>query len=159
LPDRFARAYEFEHVLCDYVCTDDDLYYFDSYTTYDTQTFSCAFNWRRGDKGGRTLLAVSDEEGNVSLLDTRGGHRGEQGIVLAHLSLLNADPPPRTKKKKKKKKTEQGRVPWQAHTNAIFDVAWSCDDQRLATASGDQVSEYMRFLPTENRVTADCQGV
>ena len=29
---------------------------------------------------------------------------------------------------------------WQAHQNAIFDVAWRCDDRKLVTTSGDQTA-------------------
>jgi WD40 repeat protein len=29
-------------------------------------------------------------------------------------------------------------VQWAAHANAVFDVAWRCDERRLLTASGDQ---------------------
>ena len=70
-------------------------------------------------KFGRTpsrghLLAVADEEGFVSLVDTSKplpASKSEPFAPLEH---------------------------WELHRNAIFDVEWSHDDTILTTASGDQ---------------------
>ncbi|CAN1321964.1 Denticleless protein homolog [Linum perenne] len=56
------------------------------------------------------ILAVSDEDGYLSLFDTR-----------------------------RKVGTEKARIiEWEAHQNAIFDVHWIKDDTNILTASGDQ---------------------
>ncbi|BGP16592.1 hypothetical protein JCM10213_000494 [Rhodosporidiobolus nylandii] len=63
-------------------------------------------------QGGKKLCAVADEEGMVSFLSAEEG-RWTRGPT---------------------------RHSFQAHDNAIFDLAWSGDDQFLATASGDQTT-------------------
>eukprot|EP00884_Botryococcus_braunii_P004829 jgi/Botrbrau1/14347/Bobra.0014s0004.1 len=60
-------------------------------------------------------LAIGDEEGFVSILNTFAP-------LPASLSSLDRRP----------------SAQWLAHNNAIFDVAWSQDDTRMLTASGDQ---------------------
>ncbi|GBG79386.1 hypothetical protein CBR_g29535 [Chara braunii] len=68
-------------------------------------------------KQGGALLAVADEEGFVSIHDTRrrfpfvNETRGKDDVKVAQ---------------------------WIAHNNAIFDVAWTRADTVLLTASGDQ---------------------
>ncbi|XP_028398798.1 denticleless protein homolog B-like isoform X3 [Dendronephthya gigantea] len=57
------------------------------------------------------MLALADEEGGVCLYDVR-----KQG--------------PSAKLKG-----------WVAHSNAIFDIAWVCDEPKLVTASGDQTAQ------------------
>ncbi|XP_010248601.1 PREDICTED: denticleless protein homolog isoform X1 [Nelumbo nucifera] len=64
------------------------------------------------------LLAVSDEDGYVSIYDT---HRKLPSLTSCR---ENAD---------------EARVcDWVAHSNAIFDVRWVKDDSLIMTASGDQ---------------------
>lgn len=53
------------------------------------------------------LLAAADEDGVVSVIDTRAGG------------------------------CRQLPTKWLAHRNAIFDVVWTYDDQRVVTAAGD----------------------
>ena len=59
-------------------------------------------------------LAIADEEGMVTIVNAAGKLPG-----------LDIDPDFRP-------------FQWTAHDNAIFDVAWCHDDQRMLTASGDQ---------------------
>ncbi|XP_072980083.1 uncharacterized protein [Typha angustifolia] len=64
------------------------------------------------------LLAVSDEDGYVSLFDTRNSIPS-----YAHCQ----------------EKSAEARVcDWVAHNNAIFDLCWIKDDKEILTASGDQ---------------------
>uniref|UniRef100_A0A7N0VME9 Denticleless protein-like protein n=1 Tax=Kalanchoe fedtschenkoi TaxID=63787 RepID=A0A7N0VME9_KALFE len=64
------------------------------------------------------LLAVSDEDGFVSLLDTR--------IHLPHPASHHQN-------------AEKGRISeWVAHNNSIFDVCWIKEDTQILTGSGDQ---------------------
>ncbi|KAL0019055.1 hypothetical protein WJX79_000368 [Trebouxia sp. C0005] len=62
----------------------------------------------------RKYLAVADEEGYVSILDT-------SAALPRGLHDENGTP-----------------AQWLAHHNAIFDLAWCKDDTRILTASGDQ---------------------
>eukprot|EP00250_Pteridium_aquilinum_P025937 c31928_g1_i1 orf=3-488(-) len=64
------------------------------------------------------LLAVSDEEGFVSIFDT----------FRKLPSSLNA--PLLTGSARKEL--------WLAHSNAVFDICWVQDDRHMLTASGDQ---------------------
>ncbi|KXS21639.1 WD40 repeat-like protein [Gonapodya prolifera JEL478] len=68
-----------------------------------------ACSYANGARGGK-LLAVVDEGGSVHLVDTSSADMSNQK-------------PLRT---------------WTAHQNAIFDVAWTSDDSKIVTASGDQ---------------------
>ncbi|GMH06775.1 hypothetical protein Nepgr_008615 [Nepenthes gracilis] len=64
------------------------------------------------------ILAVSDEDGYVSLFDTR-----------SKLSSFRTC----------QEKAEKARVSdWSAHQNAVFDICWIKDDAQILTASGDQ---------------------
>ncbi|CAI0456235.1 unnamed protein product, partial [Linum tenue] len=64
------------------------------------------------------ILAVSDEEGYLSLFDSR------RKLSSATTRLEN---------------TGKARITeWVAHQNAIFDIRWIKDDARILTASGDQ---------------------
>ncbi|KAL5572777.1 hypothetical protein UlMin_022374 [Ulmus minor] len=64
------------------------------------------------------ILAVSDEDGYVSLFDTRSQ------FPSSSCPQENAD---------------KARVSeWIAHNNAVFDVCWIKDDSQILTASGDQ---------------------
>ncbi|KAJ4762780.1 transducin family protein / WD-40 repeat family protein [Rhynchospora pubera] len=64
------------------------------------------------------LLAVSDEDGFVSIYDTR-----------RHLPSFTSC----------REKTDQARITeWVAHNNAIFDLCWIKDGTQILTASGDQ---------------------
>ncbi|MCL7047661.1 hypothetical protein MKW94_012973 [Papaver nudicaule] len=68
--------------------------------------------------GNSHLLAVTDEDGFVSLFDTR----------RRLPSFTNC-----------RDKAVEARVcEWEAHDNAIFDLCWTKDDTHLLTASGDQ---------------------
>ncbi|OVA19893.1 WD40 repeat [Macleaya cordata] len=64
------------------------------------------------------FLAVSDEDGYVSLYDTRR--------KLPSLTTC------------REKAVEARYCEWVAHNNAIFDVCWIKDDTHILTASGDQ---------------------
>ncbi|GAA6052878.1 hypothetical protein JCM3770_004389 [Rhodotorula araucariae] len=70
--------------------------------------FALAFS-HAAKEGRRKVVAVSDEEGTVSFLN------GDENQWTAGPS----------------------RHSFRAHDNAVFDIAWSMDDQLLATASGD----------------------
>ncbi|KAF3323229.1 denticleless protein [Carex littledalei] len=64
------------------------------------------------------LLAVSDEDGFVSLYDTR-----------RHLPSFTSY----------REKTDKAKISeWVAHNNAIFDLCWIKDGTQILTASGDQ---------------------
>ncbi|KAJ3697811.1 hypothetical protein LUZ61_001516 [Rhynchospora tenuis] len=64
------------------------------------------------------LLAVSDEDGFVSIYDT---HRNLPSFTSC------------------REKTDQARITeWVAHNNAIFDLCWIKDGTQILTASGDQ---------------------
>ncbi|KAG0603589.1 hypothetical protein M758_10G105300 [Ceratodon purpureus] len=69
-------------------------------------------------KGDGHLLAVADEEGFVSIFNTR--------LALPTFMTTQFN----TEKSKWKS--------WMAHTNAIFDICWIQEDTRMLTASGDQ---------------------
>lgn len=64
-----------------------------------------------------SLVAIGDEEGRVRLLDSSSSARFDK----IHLC-------------------------FQAHSNAIIDMAFSEDDQRLATASGDQTGKVIDMM-------------
>ncbi|ROV94073.1 hypothetical protein VMCG_08216 [Cytospora schulzeri] len=64
-----------------------------------------------------SLVAIGDEEGRVRLLDSSSNARFDK----IHLC-------------------------FQAHSNAIIDMAFSEDDQRLATASGDQTGKVIDMM-------------
>lgn len=69
-------------------------------------------------KGDGHLLAVADEEGYISIFNTR--------LALPTFMTTQFN-------------TEKSRwKSWVAHSNAIFDVCWIQDDTRMLTASGDQ---------------------
>ncbi|KAJ3052975.1 hypothetical protein HK097_005284 [Rhizophlyctis rosea] len=59
------------------------------------------------------FLAIADEDGAVGLIDGKHDNTWEEG---------------------------HKRVEWNAHENAIFDIAWTADDTHLVTASGDQTA-------------------
>ena len=61
--------------------------------------------------GYEHIVAVSDEEGLVTVLDTNRSRQSQAA---------------------------EGRRDWRAHYNAIFALAWVPGQQRLLTASGDQ---------------------
>ena len=67
------------------------------------------------------LLAVADENGIVSIVDTDCAtttvQRGSVDVMIASPSAH--------------------KCRWTAHCNAVFDIAWSRDDSALLTASGD----------------------
>ncbi|CAG8491083.1 5555_t:CDS:2 [Ambispora leptoticha] len=93
----------------DFVSTDNDVYHFYG---QDRQIapFACSFSHGIGNIDGR-FLAVADEEGVISLMDTRFDNRIEMA---------------------------RPRIQFQAHENAVFEVQWNYDDTSLITASGDQ---------------------
>ncbi|KAG9284317.1 hypothetical protein G9A89_007472 [Geosiphon pyriformis] len=91
----------------DFISTENDVYRFYGENRY-VAPFACTFT--HSVKDG-SLLAVADEEGTISLIDSRWDNRIEM---------------------------EQSRTRFNAHNNAIFDIQWSLDDRTLATASGDQ---------------------
>ncbi|KAI3985633.1 hypothetical protein MKX01_033916, partial [Papaver californicum] len=119
--------------------------------------------------GNSHLLAVTDEDGFVSLFDTRRrlasftNCREKAGSIIVSLwvclyvaNILGAFVC--------LLKLEFGccsmcvsveaRVcQWEAHDNAIFDLCWTKDDTRLLTASGDQ---HIKIWNVEERV---CVGV
>ncbi|XP_059451950.1 uncharacterized protein LOC132182663 [Corylus avellana] len=64
------------------------------------------------------ILAVSDEDGYVSLFDTRRKFQSSAS---------------------QRENAEKARVcDWVAHHNAVFDLCWTKDDTQILTASGDQ---------------------
>ncbi|KAI4387740.1 hypothetical protein MLD38_000146 [Melastoma candidum] len=74
------------------------------------------------------ILAVSDEDGYLSLFDMR---------KKLHASVSHQD------------NADQARVAeWVAHQNAIFDISWIKDDANMLTASGDQM---IRVWDVENK--------
>uniref|UniRef100_A0ACD5X5X3 Uncharacterized protein n=1 Tax=Avena sativa TaxID=4498 RepID=A0ACD5X5X3_AVESA len=79
------------------------------------------------------LLAVADEDGYVSLYDTR------RRLPSRSSSL--------------EKSAETRLSDWVAHNNAIFDVCWIKDGSQLLTASGDQT---VKIWSVENK---KCLGV
>ena len=107
---------------------------------------------RTGDTGraGKQLLAVVDEDGMITLLPPdwtrntvvgtvskrhKGGWLTAPAPAPAHTSKPR---PPRVCHLPSKTDGMQQQTQWQGHMNAIFDVAWRCDDRRIVTASGDQ---------------------
>ncbi|GAA5948118.1 hypothetical protein JCM3765_007118 [Sporobolomyces pararoseus] len=84
--------------------------------------FAFAFS-RNAKAGGKQVAAVADEEGTVSFLS------GENDEWY----------------------TGPTRDSFRAHSNAIFDLSWSRDDQLVATASGDQ-SVRIHDVETKNCV-------
>ncbi|TPX38288.1 hypothetical protein SmJEL517_g00076 [Synchytrium microbalum] len=92
-----------------FVSTEHDRYQMVSPQDLVIPPFACSFSNVTND--GK-LLAVADEDGVVTFLDTMVDTRAplEESI----------------------------KMEWTAHENAIFEVAWSSDDTRLMTASGDQ---------------------
>ncbi|GAB5592441.1 hypothetical protein Unana1_07341 [Umbelopsis nana] len=80
--------------------------------------FSCEYNHIKRD--GK-LLAVADEDGKISLLET------DKDAYVEH---------------------ETQRTSFYAHKNAVIDVKWSRDDDILLTASGDRTA---RLFDTETQ--------
>eukprot|EP01018_Ginkgo_biloba_P036131 Gb_09523 [translate_table: standard] len=70
--------------------------------------------------GGSHMLAVSDEEGYMSLFNTR---RRLPSSLTCEQNTGDV-------------RTEL----WRAHNNAIFDICWIRDDTRILSASGDQTA-------------------
>ncbi|CAM0135006.1 hypothetical protein VKS41_000419 [Umbelopsis sp. WA50703] len=81
-----------------------------------TPPFSCEYNHVKRD--GK-LLAVADEDGKISILET------DKDAYVEH---------------------ETPRKSFYAHRNAVIDVKWSIDDELLLTASGDRTA---RLFDTE----------
>ncbi|KAL4630562.1 hypothetical protein GN956_G15886 [Arapaima gigas] len=73
--------------------------------------FGCTFSTGKCLFSLVCVLAVSNEEGIVSLYDTA------------------------------KDKNQVLKAEWMAHDNAVFDVAWVPGDSKLVTASGDQMAK------------------
>lgn len=69
---------------------------------------------------GCTLLAIADEEGYISIVDTA------------------APLPPSLHPRDGDAATPAPRAQWLCHANAVFDAAWTRGDTRLLTASGDR---------------------
>ncbi|GAA5925500.1 WD40 repeat domain-containing protein [Sporobolomyces koalae] len=86
--------------------------------------FALAFS-HAAKAGRKQVVAIADEEGTISLI---AGKKSEWY-------------------------TGPNRESFQAHSNAIFDLAWSQDDQTIATASGDQT---VRLHDVETKA---CVGV
>ncbi|SCZ88489.1 BZ3500_MvSof-1268-A1-R1_Chr2-1g04444 [Microbotryum saponariae] len=63
--------------------------------------------------GGKQILAIGDEEGGLTFVDAS---------------------------KQSQWDTDTSRTSFQAHDNAVFDIAWSSDDRTITTASGDQTA-------------------
>ncbi|SCV72018.1 BQ2448_4712 [Microbotryum intermedium] len=63
--------------------------------------------------GGKQMLAIGDEEGGLTFVDAS---------------------------KQSQWDTDSSRTSFQAHDNAVFDIAWSADDRTITTASGDQTA-------------------
>ncbi|XP_021299202.1 denticleless protein homolog [Herrania umbratica] len=81
------------------------------------QTPPLAISFCKASKNSH-IFAVSDEDGYVSLFDSR------KKLSSAASHQENA---------------EKARISdWVAHQNAIFDVCWTKEDTRILTASGDQ---------------------
>ncbi|EAU84535.2 cell division cycle protein cdt2 [Coprinopsis cinerea okayama7 len=77
---------------------------------YLTPPYACAYS-NRSKHGTESLLAVADEEGTVTILNTT--------------KRRDWDDAPPTKK-------------LHSHQNGVFQVKWSEDDETVATCSGDQ---------------------
>ncbi|KDD73535.1 hypothetical protein H632_c2076p0, partial [Helicosporidium sp. ATCC 50920] len=75
--------------------------------------FAAAFN--RVYSGGR-LLAIGDEEGYVTVLNTSTPLPSGTGV----------------------EGESRPAAQWLAHRNAVFDLAWAAADARMLVASGDQ---------------------
>ena len=69
---------------------------------------------------GNKLLAVADEEGAVHIVDAAARLPAQTGTHT-----LDAH-------------DWQPEHQWNAHDNAVFDLAWADGDRRMLTASGDQ---------------------
>ncbi|OZJ03161.1 hypothetical protein BZG36_03893 [Bifiguratus adelaidae] len=105
-----ARAFSLRSYVMDFVSTDKNVYLMtqeDGHQLYEIPPFSCTYS--HSAREGK-LLAVADEGGMISLLDTRRDNTLE---------------------------LERGRETIQAHRNCVFDVRWRKDDRVLLAASGD----------------------
>ncbi|KAF1321459.1 Denticleless protein, partial [Globisporangium splendens] len=79
---------------------------------------------------GAHLLAVVDEEGVVSIIDTSQHGQYSEQPIQPRSSILGMHPLIRPQ-------SAFLCCRWIAHRNAVFDVIWSHDDRQLLTASGD----------------------
>ncbi|WVO13552.1 hypothetical protein L204_101173 [Cryptococcus depauperatus] len=82
-------------------------------------------------RGLRRLIGVAGEEGGVRILDVDEGpgmHREAKGWW------------------------------WRAHGNAVFDMKWSADDNRVLTASGDQTSRLHALTTPTPTLLATLKG-
>ncbi|CED84570.1 mRNA export protein (contains WD40 repeats) [Phaffia rhodozyma] len=84
---------------------------------------TCAFSYN-AKRGGSQILCVGTEEGSVDFLNL--DHSSQWDGERAHRSI-------------------------KVHENAIFDVAWSLDDNRVVTSSGDQTA-YVLDVPTSKPI-------
>lgn len=82
---------------------------FDAYSALGHQTIPFTLKFAR-EPAQSDLLAVADEEGSMTLLRVTAGEHGADAVSQR----------------------------WEAHHNAIFDLAWVASDARLITAGGDQ---------------------
>ncbi|TPX44173.1 hypothetical protein SeLEV6574_g04667 [Synchytrium endobioticum] len=96
-------------LLGNFISTEHDRYQMVSPHDLVVPPFACSY--ANVTKGGK-ILAVADEDGVVTLIDT---------LVDTRAPL-----------------EESIKMEWTAHENAIFDIVWSADDIRVMTASGDQ---------------------
>ncbi|XVF58002.1 hypothetical protein PTKIN_Ptkin07bG0027600 [Pterospermum kingtungense] len=82
-----------------------------------SETLPLAISFCKTSKNSH-IFAVSDEDGYVSLFDSRR----KLSSALSH-----------------QENTEKARISdWVAHQNAIFDLCWIKEDTHILTASGDQ---------------------
>lgn len=88
--------------------------------------------WIGARVGGKQLLAVADEEGSINLIDTDKDNQWDSGPS----PFL---PPHREYTSLMLKLVDASRTTFQAHQNAIFDLAWSNDDGILVRSSPDSL--------------------
>ncbi|RUS20186.1 WD40-repeat-containing domain protein [Endogone sp. FLAS-F59071] len=121
--------------LRDFISTERDVYPIMIEGDYPVLPFGCVYS---NDVNDGKFLAVADEEGTISILNTKLDNSIEWGVVtkayaFRRLWLFLKEKP---------------RDTFHAHDNAIFDIKWKDDDQALLTASGDQTA---RLWDTERR--------
>jgi WD40 repeat protein len=95
----------------------------------------CVVAAKRGGNDGPKILALASESGTIKLIDTRSAstsassHSGS-GSAFASASTSSA---------------VNTTMQFYPHQNAIFDLAWDQADERLLTASGDQLGAVHRL--------------
>ncbi|DAZ98173.1 TPA: hypothetical protein N0F65_005639 [Lagenidium giganteum] len=104
-------------VLESLTCTDDTTYYLENESGQHIPPFQVAY---ASQTQNSHLLAAVDEEGVVSIIDTKQTSAMTQQSVNGGVY-------------------QTAKTKWTAHSNAIFDVVWSNNDKSLLTAAGDMI--------------------